>query len=113
MGPANPKLKFGPWIKYDGTKLDIMNISANAVVSMFQSNGEWDLIKMPVKKHVVYYGGCSEPYPDLTFWLIIQRRRLYSFNLVMPNIFISITTILVFCLPPKSGEKLTLSVTVL
>ena len=107
------KFKFGSWI-YDGTKLDIMNISTSADVSMFQSNGEWDMIKMPVKKHVVYYGCCPEPYPDLTFWLIIQRRPLYyMFNLVMPNIFISITTILVFCLPPESGEKLTLSVTVL
>ena len=107
------EFQFGSWT-YDGTKLDIMNISTSADVSMFQSNGEWDLIKMPVKKHVVYYGCCPEPYPDLTFWLIIQRRPLYyMFNLVMPTIFTSITTILVFCLPPESGEKLTLSVTVL
>ena len=107
------EFKFGSW-SYDGFKLDLMNRSTTGDVSSFSSNGEWDLIKMPVKKHVVYYSCCPEPYPDLTFWLIIQRRPLYyMFNIVMPTIFICLATLLVFYLPPECGEKVSLSVTVL
>ena len=106
-------LKFGSW-SYDGTKLDIMNRSVSGDTTSYRSNGEWDLVGMPLKRNVMYYGCCPEPYPDLTFWLIIRRRPLYYiFNLIMPTIFITLTALLVFYLPSESGEKVTLSVTVL
>lgn len=37
----------------------------------------------------------------------------YLFNLVLPAAFITATTVLVFYLPPQSGEKVSLGVTVL
>ena len=37
----------------------------------------------------------------------------YLFNLVLPCVFITATTVLVFYLPPDSGEKVSLGVTVL
>ena len=107
------KFIIGSW-SYDGTKLDLSNRSVSGDISSFSTNGEWDLIAMPLRKHVIYYGCCPEPFPDVTFWVVIRRRPLYYvFNLVMPSVFITATTILVFILPPESGEKVSLSVTVL
>ena len=37
----------------------------------------------------------------------------YLFNLVLPSVFITATTFLVFYLPAASGEKVSLGVTVL
>ncbi len=42
-----------------------------------------------------------------------RKPLYYLFNLVLPCVFITATTILVFYLPPDSGEKVSLGVTVL
>ena len=48
------------------------------------------------------------------FEILICRKPLYyMFNLVLPAVFITATTILVFYLPAASGEKVSLGVTVL
>ena len=107
------KMKFGSW-SYDGTKVDFKNRSLTGDVSHFLDNGEWELLGMPMRVHVIYYGCCPEPYPDVTFYIIIRRKPLYYiFNLVIPAVFLTITTVLAFYLPPESGEKVSLGVTVL
>jgi len=83
-------------------------------ISGFVTNGEWDLIGVPGKKNSVTYDCCPEPYVDITFTVHIRRRTLYYFfNLIVPCVLISSMALLGFTLPPDSGEKLTLDVTVL
>ena len=61
-----------------------------------------------------YYTCCPEPYPDITFDIELRRRTLfYTLNLIMPCIAISCLTVLVFYLPSDSGEKITLSISIL
>jgi len=56
----------------------------------------------------------QEPFPDVTFILHIRRRTLYyMYNVVFPCVIMSALTLLVFCLPPDSGEKVTMGITVL
>ena len=58
--------------------------------------------------------GKQEPFPDVTFTLHIRRRTLYyMYNVVLPCVIMSALTLLVFCLPPDSGEKVTMGITVL
>ena len=107
------QFQLGSW-SYDGNKLDVVNVSATGDISAFSKNGEWDLIGMPVRRHVFYYDCCPDPYPDVTFWVVIRRRPLYYvFNLVMPSVFLIASSVFVFILPPESGEKVGLSVTIL
>uniref|UniRef100_T1GGJ8 Neurotransmitter-gated ion-channel ligand-binding domain-containing protein n=1 Tax=Megaselia scalaris TaxID=36166 RepID=T1GGJ8_MEGSC len=55
-----------------------------------------------------------EPYIDITFAIIIRRRTLYYFfNLIIPCVLIASMALLGFTLPPDSGEKLSLGVTIL
>jgi len=62
----------------------------------------------------VIYECCPEPYVDITFKIHIRRRTLYYFfNLIVPCVLISSMALLGFTLPPDSGEKLTLDVTIL
>uniref|UniRef100_A0A915EIN8 Neurotransmitter-gated ion-channel transmembrane domain-containing protein n=1 Tax=Ditylenchus dipsaci TaxID=166011 RepID=A0A915EIN8_9BILA len=66
------------------------------------------------KRRVVKYACCDEPYPDLTFYIHIRRKTLYYlYNIVFPCLMMSILTLLVFFLPPDSGEKIALGITVL
>jgi len=80
----------------------------------FIPNGEWALLGVPAKQNEVIYDCCPEPYLDITFVIKIRRRTLYYFyNLIVPCLLISSMAVLDFSLPPDSGEKLSLGVTIL
>jgi nicotinic acetylcholine receptor len=69
---------------------------------------------VPGERKALYYDCCPAPYVDITFKIMIRRRTLYyGFNLIIPSVIISSMTLLSFTLPPDSGEKLTLGVTIL
>ncbi|XP_021700030.1 neuronal acetylcholine receptor subunit alpha-7 isoform X2 [Aedes aegypti] len=108
------EMKFGSWT-YDGNQLDlVLNSDEGGDLSDFITNGEWYLIGMPGKKNTITYQCCPEPYVDITFTIQIRRRTLYYFfNLIVPCVLISSMALLGFTLPPDSGEKLTLGVTIL
>nr|ACP31295.1 nicotinic acetylcholine receptor a6 subunit isoform XIX [Tribolium castaneum] len=92
----------------------VLNSESGGDLSDFITNGEWYLIGMPGKKNTIVYACCPEPYVDVTFTIKIRRRTLYYFfNLIVPCVLISSMALLGFTLPPDSGEKLTLGVTIL
>ena len=77
-------------------------------------SGEWELIDIQVQRNEVFYACCKEPYPDVTFYVIMRRRTLYYlFNIIFPCLWLTILSLLGFWLPPDSGEKITLGITVL
>ncbi|CAJ0594473.1 unnamed protein product [Cylicocyclus nassatus] len=106
-------LKFGSW-SYHGFQVDVTNRSTNIDLSNYVISGEFELVKVYQKRRVVKYTCCPEPYPDLTFFIYIRRRTLYYlYNIVFPCAMMSVLTLLVFLLPPDSGEKIALGITVL
>uniref|UniRef100_A0A182XGP6 Neurotransmitter-gated ion-channel transmembrane domain-containing protein n=1 Tax=Anopheles quadriannulatus TaxID=34691 RepID=A0A182XGP6_ANOQN len=83
-------------------------------ISSFITNGEWELLGVPGKRNEIYYNCCPEPYIDITFAILIRRKTLYYFfNLIVPCVLIASMALLGFTLPPDSGEKLSLGVTIL
>ncbi|XP_044133883.1 neuronal acetylcholine receptor subunit alpha-10 [Bufo gargarizans] len=107
------RLTFGSWT-YNGNQIDILNKLDTGDLSDFVENVEWEMLGMPAKKNVITYGCCSEPYPDVTYTLILKRRAsFYIFNLLLPCVMISFLAPLGFYLPADSGEKVSLGVTVL
>ena len=85
-----------------------------ADMSSYIKNGEWAVLDVPVTENKLYYQCCPEPYADITFIIHMKRKVLYYiFNLIIPTTII-VTFILVgFCLPPVTGERVTLNITVL
>ncbi|RNA26264.1 neuronal acetylcholine receptor subunit alpha-10-like [Brachionus plicatilis] len=107
-------LKFGSWT-YSGWQVDIMNKSTTVDLSNYIKSGEWDLKNVYVQRNVRYYPCCpDEPFPDVFFYIYIRRRILYYlFNIIFPCVWLSILSLIGFWLPPDSGEKITLGITVL
>ena len=65
-------------------------------------------------RNVKFYTCCDEPYLDITFNITMRRKTLfYTVNLIIPCMGISFLTILVFYLPSDSGEKVSLSISIL
>lgn len=122
-------MKFSSWT-YDGHELDLQHICDSQAVYLedtkekvilrgidikdFYPNVEWDIINVTAIRKEKFYPCCPEPYPDITFNVTLRRRTLfYSLNLIMPCVSISCLTVLVFYLPSDSGEKITLSISIL
>ncbi|XP_057186278.1 neuronal acetylcholine receptor subunit alpha-7 [Triplophysa rosa] len=104
-------LKFGSWT-YGGWSLDLQMMEAD--ITGYIANGEWDLVEVPGRRNERFYDCCNEPYPDVTFTLVMRRRTLYyGLNLLVPCVLISTLALLVFLLPADSGEKISLGITVL
>ncbi|ETE65726.1 Neuronal acetylcholine receptor subunit alpha-9, partial [Ophiophagus hannah] len=106
-------LTFGSWT-YNGNQVDIFTTLDSGDLSDFIEDVEWEIHGMPAVKNIITYGCCSEPYPDVTFTLILKRKSsFYIFNLLLPCLLISFLAPLGFYLPADSGEKVSLGVTVL
>ncbi|XP_058638357.1 neuronal acetylcholine receptor subunit alpha-7a isoform X3 [Onychostoma macrolepis] len=100
-------LKFGSWT-YGGWSLDLQMIDAD--ITGYIANGEWDLVEVPGRRNERFYDCCKEPYPDVTFTVVMRRRTLYyGLNLLIPCVLISTLALLVFLLPADSGEKISLA----
>ena len=98
------KLKFGSWT-YDGFRLDMTNESDSADLGMYSPSSEWKLVSAPAERNVLKYFCCPEPYPDVTFTIIIKRRSLfYMMNLILPLVIITLLINVSFVLPAESGK---------
>ncbi|XP_055874412.1 neuronal acetylcholine receptor subunit alpha-10-like isoform X3 [Biomphalaria glabrata] len=107
------ELKFGSWT-YDGFQVDITNRSSTVDLQNYVFSGEWELMDVRIRRTEAYYNCCMEPYPDVRFTIVIRRKTLYYlFNIIFPCLWLTILSLLGFWLPPDSGEKITLGITVL
>ena len=96
-------------------QVDVQNRTAEADLLNYTPNGEWTLIEKPsLIRHEKTYPNMMEPFPEIVVKFQIRRKTLYyMYNIVFPCMMMSTLTVLVFCLPPDSGEKIALGVTVL
>ncbi|XP_054827862.1 acetylcholine receptor subunit alpha isoform X2 [Eublepharis macularius] len=110
----NCSMKLGTWT-YDGSKVAINPESDRPDMSNFMESGEWIMKDYRGWKHSVEYACCVEtPYLDITYHFLMQRLPLYFIvNVIIPCLLFSFLTGLVFYLPTDSGEKMTLSISVL
>ncbi|CAL4133686.1 unnamed protein product, partial [Meganyctiphanes norvegica] len=106
-------MKWASWT-YDGYQLDLMKQMETGDMSNYQTNGEFDLVEFTAQKHTEFYSCCPEPYPDITYTIMLRRRPMfYVFNLILPCVLINGIALLVFYVPSESGEKVTLGISAL
>ena len=104
--------KFGSWI-YSGAWIDFNSSIHSIYLDGFIDNSEWDLRAIRFDKSYRHHPSSGERHPDLLFTLHIRRRTLYyMFNIIAPCVMLSVLTLLTFWLPPTSGEKISLGLSV-
>lgn len=65
-------------------------------------------------RNVVQYRCCPNPYVDITFRIVLLRKPLYFvFNVIAPCLVLVMTVLFGFFLPPESGERISLTITIL
>lgn len=97
-------LKFGSWT-YSGTQVDLINRSTSVDLSNYVESGEWNLKSITLQRNIKHYPCCpDESFPDITFDLALRRKTtFYLINIILPMIWLSFLSLLVFCIPPESG----------
>ena len=106
-------LTFGSWT-YNSQYLDLALKSNTADLKKYTRNGQWTLVSVNATKNVVQYSCCKHPYVDITFTVHIRRRPLfYVQNLILPCILLATLAVFSFALPPGSGERIALVITLL
>ncbi|XP_033029679.1 neuronal acetylcholine receptor subunit alpha-6 [Lacerta agilis] len=109
----NCSLKFGSWT-YDKAKIDLLIVGSKVDMNDLWENNEWEIVDASGYKHDIKYNCCEEIYTDITYSFYIRRLPMfYTINLIIPCLFISFLTVLVFYLPSDCGEKVTLCISVL
>ena len=116
----------------DAAQVNLTKRRDNVDMSNYIRSGEWHIVHLAITRNDVTYPCCPGIYyPDVTIcgkiqikecifyvflnYLVHIRRRVlyYLFNIIFPCIGLSILSLLSFWLPPDSGEKITLGITVL
>ncbi|XP_071827353.1 neuronal acetylcholine receptor subunit beta-3-like isoform X1 [Apostichopus japonicus] len=108
-------LTFGPW--QHGADEITLNGTGSAE-KYLRSSGEWEVIGFETvsgrEDYVIYEDDTPVPYTFVEYSVKLHRIPTYFvFYLIMPCFLISGTTFLSFFLPPESGEKVSLGITVL
>ena len=106
-------LKFGSWA-FDKSKIDLAVKNDSTLNRYYIINGEWKLLNLSVKRNALKYQCCPHEFVDITVSVHIRRESLdYILKLIIPCSLISSMIFLGFVLPPESGERIGLSITVL
>lgn len=78
------------------------------------ANGEWKLLKIAARRNTKKYVCCPNEFVDVAVTFTIRRESIdYILKLIIPCALISSMIFLGFILPPESGERIGLSITVL
>ena len=78
----------------------------------FESGGTWELID--ARSSINEGSDGRYTYNIIQYHLVLRRRPLFHvINVILPVIFLSMTTTVVFLLPAEAGEKMGVSMTVL
>ncbi|XP_072042662.1 neuronal acetylcholine receptor subunit alpha-5-like [Amphiura filiformis] len=98
---------------YTGKELEFIpaaDIDANQ--NRYLENGVWDMVATNKKQLTTHFACCDFPYYEVQYRLIFKRRPdFYIKYLIIPVALLSFLSLMVFYLPPDSGEKVTLCIT--
>ncbi|KAK3727985.1 hypothetical protein QZH41_015939, partial [Actinostola sp. cb2023] len=107
------KLEFGSWA-YDGHQLNLTNARQTADLSMYTTNGEWEMLSGKAMRKISYFSCCKAPYLTLVYMFHLRRRALFYFmNLILPCVLLTFLSAITFRFPPESGERVSLTITIL
>ncbi|XP_067658369.1 acetylcholine receptor subunit alpha-like [Haliotis asinina] len=92
-----------------------VNMTAGIVViepSLFQRNGEWEITGNSKDTFLHTYSG-NKIQTEIEFTFIFKRKYLYYIiTNILPVMFLSVLNLGVFLLPPESGEKVSLCISI-
>ncbi len=109
------KLVFGTWsYTEDILNLTLSDYAGAFLDEMIQSTVKWDIAVIKVYRERETYDCCPEVYPLVVYELTMRRKPLfYIVHILIPAALLAVLVLLVFSVPPESGEKMSMALTLL
>ncbi len=105
------EVEFSNWA-YTTKHITLQPESNEVDMSNYQVNGLWNVYKSAVFKKVSLFD--NNLYESIVYRFHLERKSKYFlFNFLAPCVVLSMVALLMFYVPPESGEKISLGVTVL
>ncbi|XP_052231622.1 acetylcholine receptor subunit beta-like isoform X1 [Dreissena polymorpha] len=100
---------------YTSNEITLGFLNTSFMLDNYQENGEWELVGTSSSRESAQRSKEeSYTYDRLRFTMKLKRRPLYHIlNTIFPVILMSCLIVFVFKLPPESGERVGMSLTVL
>ena len=95
--------------------MNMSNTDDTVVTHQLSPNGEWHVQSTLAEWKENILPCCPQTrYPYVEFSLTLNRRyTFYVMNIILPCSMLSVLVMIVFCLPPGAGEKISLGISVL
>jgi len=91
--------------------MTIGTISEKEILGLYSPSGVFELKKFWAVRHEEKDPCCSDPFADVTYYILIWRRpEFFLFNYIQPAVLINVLALFVFLIPAESGEKITLGI---
>ena len=75
---------------------------------------QWEMLQLKTVRHEKHYSCCDNMFVDIDIKMKLRRNaNSFTVNIVVPSAVLSGLTLLSFLLPPESGERMCLCITVL
>ncbi|XP_071790316.1 neuronal acetylcholine receptor subunit beta-3-like [Asterias amurensis] len=105
------QLKFTSWA-YGNHQLNLTQSDGlNDPKADYSDVGVWELLKIEIQHELKSYDG-PVAYPELSYFIHLRRRPLFFLlQIFLPCVLLSLLNLMVFILPPESGEKISLGMT--
>ncbi|XP_074647548.1 neuronal acetylcholine receptor subunit beta-4-like [Tubulanus polymorphus] len=97
---------------YSYRELRLTSMSDTIDIARLKPSGEWSLLSTSAHAAVKTYGENNNNWSYVIFNVKIARKPLYYIlNIIVPLILLSLLVLMIFYLPPESGEKISLGMT--
>ena len=109
----NCSLQFGPWARpHHLEDLDFFFENNETTFDRYRNNGVWEIFDEHVEKVLHKYALYDEPYAEVYYHIAFRRQyKVYVLALIIPSLMLSLSSLLIFLLPPESGEKISFGIT--
>lgn len=106
-------LIFTPWT-HDQSEVDLKADKSPIVTSNYINSSEWDLADVTSEIKSSKYMCCPNPFVDVRYTINLRRKPMYYvYSVVVPCIIQMVIVLFTFFLPPDSGERIGVVITVL
>lgn len=107
-------IEIGAWA-YKSTRMNLTSVSDSIETHEFKVNGEWAIRGTKARWDEITLPCCPDiRYSKVVFTMFLDRRYMfYIMNIVLPCCLLSVLILVVFCVPPDAGEKISAGISVL
>ncbi|XP_041469865.1 neuronal acetylcholine receptor subunit alpha-7-like [Lytechinus variegatus] len=104
---------WGPWSNTVNMQdVDYFFERNETTIDRYVDNGVWEILDDTAYRTEETYSTATEPFVEICYAITFRRKsKVYVVGIIIPSVLLSLSTMIIFLLPPESGEKISFGIT--